>query len=63
MTPSGNPTLTFTLGKVVFESWDETTDNNDVIKQTVGFSWAYNNTATYTIKASLINEVSADYDS
>lgn len=50
-----NPTVTLTLGKVKFEEWDITDDNNGIVKQTVGFVGAFNNTEGYTIKASLIN--------
>lgn len=59
---SWNPTMTFILGKVVFEARDSTGENNDIVKQTIGFSWAYNNTEGYTVKASLINSVATDYD-
>jgi len=61
MTPSGNPTMSFTLGKVAFEKWSQTSDNNEIVKQTIGFVGAYNNTDTYSIKASLINEKSTAY--
>lgn len=62
MTPSWNPTLTFILWKTLFETRDETDANNDIVMQTVWFTGGYNVSSTYTIKASLINEVSADYD-
>lgn len=37
MTPSGNPTITLTLAKVVFTNWDKSDGNNEIIKQTFGF--------------------------
>jgi len=61
MTPSGNPTLSFTLGKVAFESWSQTSDNNDIVKQTIGFVGAYNNDDGYSIKAQMINEKAVAY--
>lgn len=61
MTPSGNPTLSFTLGKVAFESWSQTSDNNEIVKQTIGFVGAYNVDEAYSIKASMINEKSTTY--
>lgn len=30
-----NPTLTFTLGKVTFETRDQSDSNNDIVTQTV----------------------------
>ena len=54
-----NPTLTFTLGKVSFETRDQTDANNDIVKQTVGFIGSYNNTDWYTVKATLKNNRSS----
>ena len=36
-------------------------DNNDIIKETVWFIGAFNNTDGYTIKASMINSRSTVY--
>lgn len=61
LTPSGNPTISITLAKVWFESWEQGSDNNDIIKETVWFIGAFNNTDGYTIKASMINSRSTVY--
>lgn len=59
---AGDPTMTFILGKTAFETRDQTDGNNDIVKQTVWFVGAYNCTAEYSIKATLINAVATDYD-
>jgi hypothetical protein len=51
-----NPSLTFILGKVSFETRSQTDANNDIVKETVGFVGSYNNTAGYTAKATLVND-------
>jgi hypothetical protein len=56
LTGSWNPTLSFTLGKVSFESRSQTTWNDEIVKQTTGFVWSFNNTDGYTIKASMITD-------
>lgn len=61
MTPSGNPTLTFTLAKVAFNAWDKTDSNNEVVKQTFGFIGTFSDTEGYTAKAEMINEVTSAY--
>lgn len=63
LTPSGNPTMTFILWKTAFETRDQTDDNNEIVKQTLWFTWAYNCSDSYSIKASIINSVATDYDS
>jgi len=57
-----NPTITFILWKTAFETRDQTDDNNEIVKQTLWFTGTYNCTDGYTIKASMINSQSTDYD-
>jgi hypothetical protein len=56
LTGGGNPTITITLGKVAMETREQSSDNNEIVTQTVGFVGSYNNDDGYTIKASMINE-------
>lgn len=41
---SANPELSFTFAKAVFNSWDQSDDNDAIVKQTVGFIANFNNT-------------------
>lgn len=53
---STNPTITFTLGKVSFETRSQTSGNNDIIKQTVWFIASFNETDGYSTKCTVIND-------
>lgn len=61
LSPSGNPTISFTLSKVAFTAWDKTDNNNEIVKQTFGFIGTFRDSDGYTAKASMINEVSSAY--
>ena len=53
------PTITFTFGKVSFDEWDKSTDNNGIVKQTIGFEAQFNNAEGYLIEGSLQNQVAS----
>lgn len=56
-----NPTLTIDFGKVSLETRDQSSDNDGLITQTIGFTAEYNNDDAYTVKADLTNTVSTVY--
>lgn len=58
---SANPTLNFTFAKAIFDEWDKSSNNNEIVKQTVWFVWHFNNTAGFSVKAKLSNTQSATY--
>ena len=51
----GNPTLSFTFGNAAFENWSKTSDNNAIVRQTIGFVGAFNSDEWFSVKATLIN--------
>lgn len=58
---SANPELSFTFAKAVFNSWDQSDDNDAIVKQTVWFIANFNNTDGFSVKAKLTNTQSAVY--
>lgn len=56
-----NPTLSFIFGRVALEDWEKTTDNNDLVMQSMWFVGEFNKTDGYAVKASLKNLQSSAY--
>lgn len=50
-----HPTLIIELSRVSFESWDDSAENNALVKQTIGFVGEFSTTDSNTILAILIN--------
>lgn len=58
---TSNPALEFTFAKAVFNEWDKSDDNDNIVTQTVWFIWHFNNTAWYSVKSKLTNLQTAVY--
>lgn len=52
---SYNPTLTFTMYQAALTTWSETNDNNQLVRQTIGYECEYNVAASAAIQAVLRN--------
>ena len=50
-----NPTLQFDLPSVAFEEWERTTENDGLVKQTMGFVAEFDVTRSLTVEALLAN--------
>jgi hypothetical protein len=51
----GNPTLSFVFGNAAFENRSKSSDNNSIVRQTIGFVGAFNSDEGFSVKATLIN--------
>jgi hypothetical protein len=44
------------LAKVGFKEWTKTDANNDIVKQTLGYTWQYDNSTSMQIEVLLLND-------
>lgn len=54
-----NPTITYTMPKVMFEGWDKSGGNNDIIMQNLEFKAYYDTTEASMIEVDLRNETAS----
>lgn len=54
-----NPSITLIFTKVWFEKWEQGNSNNDIIRQTLGFTALYDNDEWYSAKCTLVNWTSS----
>jgi len=55
------PSLICDFAKVGFKEWTKTDSNNDIVKQTLGYSGQYDNTTSMQIEILLINSQATGY--
>lgn len=59
---AANPTIEFQFNRVSLEDWAKDDANDDIVKQTMGFSAEYKQADGALMSATVINEQSTDYD-
>lgn len=58
---ASNPKLTVELARASFEEWSNKSGNNELVKQTMGFSGEFSTTDSYTATVILRNTRTTDY--